>query len=171
MGTTATTEKSEVLVSRALWLDRIDQSFQSAVTKARRALKRAPGGRRKWIFYQAAFGAFKPHRPICEMIDALVEAGAPEEDVEALSYFFVRYADALYAKKRTEPTASVKETLKLAITSDTDEVNAAAAAIAEPDSVASLERLIEATVRDNRSNESVLNVCRRKVGALHLRLT
>src|SRR4051812_39557096 len=119
----ATTANPEILVSKALGRDKSDACFQAAVSKAKRSLKKAPGGRRAWIFYQSVFGAYKPQRPVCEMIDALVAAGAPEEDVEGIAYYFVSYLHAKYAAKEAAP-APVKEALCLAIDSNSDEMKA-----------------------------------------------
>jgi hypothetical protein len=160
----ATTAEQEVLVTKAVGRDKSDALFQSAVSKAKRSLKKAPGGRRAWIFYQSVFGAYKPQKPVLEIIDALIEAGAPREDVDALAYYFVSYTEAKYASREVEQM-SVKDTLTLAITADTDEVKAEAEALSDPDSPAALEKVIEATIRDTKSNESVLAICRRKLAA------
>jgi hypothetical protein len=164
----ATKRNEESLVKAAVDHDRIDRQFSTIVNRLTRTLKARPGGRRKWIFDQAVFGKYKPHRAIIEMIDLCVDAGSPEEDVEQLAQFFVQYINDKYAAKQVEDLSTVRDVLKLAITADTDEVKAEAQAIAEPESISALEQVIDATVRDTRSNENVLSICRRKLSHLTL---
>jgi hypothetical protein len=158
----ATTERTEILVSRAVAQDKVDRAWQAAVSKAKRGLKKAPGGRRAWIWYQAVFGAYNPHRAICEFIDMLVDSDAPEEDAEAIAFFFVSYMHARYASKEVRQPC-VREALRLESHTDADADKVQADAMLE-DSPTNLVRVIEVTGKEVRAGQLLLDACRRKLG-------
>lgn len=158
----ATTTDAEFLVNKAIGRDKSDACFQSAVSKAKRNLKKAPGGRRAWIFYQAIFGKYKPHRPVCEMIDALIDAEAPEEDVEKIAFFFVNYMHSRYASKEVRQP-NVREALRIESHTDADADKVQADAMLE-ESATNLVRVIEVTGKEVRAGQQLLNACRRKLG-------
>lgn len=164
----ATKPETESLVKAAVDRDRVDETFKSVVLKLTRHLKARPGGRRKWIFDQAVFGAYKPHRPILEMIDRCIEANAPEEDVEQLAHFFVDYINTRYAAKEVA-LPSVKEALRLETHADAA-ADMAQGDAAMDDTPGNLERTIETTSSHIRTEETLLDVCRRKLAARGMRL-
>lgn len=166
----ATKRDAEGLVQKAVDRDKVDQTFQSVVLKLTRSLKARPGGRRKWIFDQGVFGAYKPHRPILEMIDLCIEADAPEEDVEQIAQFFVDYVNIRYGAKELAPL-SIKEALRLKLHADTEAIQADSDALAQMDpSTGSMEKVCDTTSREVRAEETLLSVCRRNIAARCMRL-
>lgn len=165
---TATTESKEVLVSKALHRDRVDGFFRDAVKKARRTLKRAPGGTREWIWYQCSHGAYNPQRAILEMLDLLIDADAPEEDVEGIAQFFVSYVNGRYASKETK-APTVREALRLKLHADAEAEKADVDATIDP-TLGNLERVCDTTQREVSAETTLLSVCRDSLAA-HLRIS
>lgn len=165
----ATKEVTECLVKAAVDRDRVDQAFQSAVNKLTRSLKRRPGGRRKWIFDQAVFGAYKPHRPILEMMDLVIDdPDCKEEDVEPIADFFRSYMYARFAQKEIA-APSVREALRLETHADAEADKAQSDAAMDP-TPGNLERVIETTSTHERASETLLSVCRRNIATRCMRL-
>lgn len=159
MSAEATRIGTETLVKNALMQDSFDRFFQAAFLKLTRHLKRAPGGRRAWIFYQASHGTYKPWKPLVEAIRlAMAEPDCQEDDAMAIVHCLAGLVHAHYAAKECE-VATVKEALRLSISTDTEEIAAQADALANP-SDANIERVIEKTSIDDRADRTLLTLLR-----------
>lgn len=157
MSAGATRIGAEILVKGAIIRDANDRFYQSAFNKLTRHIKR-PGGRRRWIFDQAAHGTYKPWRALTEPMELAMAAGAPEEDVLAIVHCLAGLVHAHYAAKECE-VATVKEALRLSISTDTEEIAAQADALANP-SDANIERVIEKTSVDGQRDRTLLTLLR-----------
>lgn len=163
MNGSATTQSIETLVKRVFVRDKADSLFRSAVKKSHRALKKAPGGVRSWLFYQTEHGAINPQRAIFEMIDHDIDANAPKTDVDLIAQVFADYIDQRYAEREaTKQAPTVGEALRLECHADADADKAQADAALNP-TLGNLERVVEATARHEATEETLLTVCRREL--------
>lgn len=159
----ATTESVETLVRHSFVRDKADELWRHAVKLSHRALRVAPGGVRKWVFYQAEHGAYVPHRAIQEMIDLVIEAGAPDEDASQIGQYFVDYTEQRLAERRASRQSglpTVREALRLETHADAEADCAQADAALDP-TLGNLERVVDATARHEQAEETLLTVCRR----------
>jgi hypothetical protein len=158
-----------ILMTRAVERDREDQFLQSAFNKMTAHIVR-PGSRSfRQRYDQVAHGTYKPWRQITEPMQLAMEAGAPEEDVMAIIHTLAGLVHAHYANKECAPS-EVKEALRLAIHTQTEEIAAHADAVADP-SVANIEKALAATVRDDRADATLTTKLRRNLASLQLRLS
>lgn len=161
----ATTQSVENLVRQSFVRDKMDELWRRAVKLSHRALKVAPGGHRKWIFYQAEHGPYVPHRAIQEMIDLLTTAGAPDEDVSLIAQYFVDYTEQRLAERhasRQQGVPSVREALRLETHADAEADCAQADAAVNP-TPGNLEKVLQTTARLVTAEEVLTSVCRREL--------
>jgi len=152
----ATRKHSEVLPYRALFRDKLEGMIQSAFMKLTRSLKKRPGGRRRWIYDQAAFGGYRPWRALTEPIDLAIAAGAPIEDVMPLIDALAAYVQAHYPVRENP---CIKEALRVEAHLDADADKAQADAAADP-TPGNLERVLDATSRHEQAEETLMLACR-----------
>lgn len=153
----ATRTSPKILVRHALVQDANDRFFQNAFNMLTRNIKR-PGGKRRWIFDNATHGSYKPWRALTEPMQLAMDAGAKEEDVMSIVHCLAGLVHAHYAAKECE-VATVKEALRLSISTDTEEIAAQADALANP-SNANIERVIEKTSVDGQRDKTLLTLLR-----------
>jgi hypothetical protein len=99
-------------------------------------------------------GNHNPHRPILELIDALIKEEAPEGDTEEIAYFFLRYIQTRYAVKHAREM-SVNEALKLKLCADAASVEPGVDVLMHP-GPGTLEVIEERVRTEMRAEESLL---------------
>lgn len=154
---TATRKRGPILPYRALFHDKLEGMVHSAYIKLTRSLKRRPGGRRRWIFDQAAVGNYRPWRSITEPIDLAIEAGAPLEDVMPIADAIAAYIRAHYPESGTLP---IKDAIREEAHAGAEADRAQADAAADP-TPANLERVVETTRKHERAADVLLLSCGR----------
>lgn len=162
----ASKKSPEILIGLALQTDRDDRFFQNAFNKLTRNLKCRPGGKRRWMYDHTAIGAYKPWRGLTEPMQLAMDAGASEEDVMAIVHCLYGIVHAHYAQPEA---VTVTEALRLSINMEAREVAVQADALADP-SDTNLERVVEATAADDRADETLLAICRKRLTAAALQV-
>lgn len=157
----ATKNDAEILVHAAVQRDRDERELQAAFNKMTRSIKCRPGGRRRWIFDQTSHGTYRPWRSLTEPIDMAIEAGAPQQDVQAITLALALYITGRY--RELDPLPCVKEALRLEAHLDADADRVQADALADP-SPSNLERVVEATTAHERAEETLVHACFRHLG-------
>lgn len=170
MDTTAIKKPAESLVRNAIQLDAFNVFFQEAFNKLTRHIKVSAVGRKAWVFYQARHGVHRPWEALTIPVQlAMANPACTEEDAMGVVNALAGMVHAHYAAKECE-VATIKEALRLSLTTETEEIKAEANAIADP-SEANLEAVLETKIADDRADNRVVRLVREHLASsrLHFR--